>query len=26
MEEILKLTGGICWSVVYFVLIYQEFK
>jgi len=26
MEEILKLTSGICWSVVYLVLIYQGFK
>jgi len=26
MEEILKLTSGICWSVVYVVLIFQGFK
>lgn len=26
MEEVLKLTSGICWSVVYIVLIYQGFK
>jgi len=26
MEEILKLISGICWSVVYLVLIYQGFK
>lgn len=26
MEDILKLTSGICWSVVYIVLIHQGFK
>lgn len=26
MEETLKLISGICWSVVYLVLIYQGFK
>jgi len=26
MEEILKLTSGLCWSIVYVVLIYQGFK
>jgi len=26
MEEILKITSGICWSVVYLILIYQGFK
>jgi len=26
MEEILKIISGICWSVVYLVLVYQGFK
>ena len=26
MEEILKLSSGICWSIVYLALIYNGFK
>lgn len=26
MEEILKITSGLCWSTVYIVLIYNGFK